>query len=162
MHVERALGYVLALLFLASVLTVLWQVVGRYVLQSPSSVTEEISRFLLIWLGMLSAAYAFARRMHVGVDLMSAMLSGRARKVVGKAIWSACAAFAILVLVYGGGRLVEITATLGQTSAALDLPMWIIYTVLPISGVLVAYFALSFLLQGDPVNTVDPLEVAND
>ncbi|QTD55859.1 TRAP transporter small permease [Parasphingorhabdus cellanae] len=162
MNVERALGYVLVLLFLASVLAVLWQVIGRYVLQSPSSVTEEISRFLLIWLGMLSTAYAFARRMHVGVDLMSAMLSERARKVVGKAIWSACTAFAILVLVYGGGRLVNITATLGQTSAALNLPMWVIYTVLPISGVLITYFALSFLLQADPVDTIDPLEAAND
>lgn len=146
--VEKALAGILVLLFSATVLTVIWQVIGRYLLEAPSSATEEIARFLLIWLGMVAMAYAFAKRMHVGVDLISARLSPNARKSTARVIWLACAAFAIAVMVYGGGLLVKVTATLGQTSAALGLPMWTIYTIMPVSGVVVAYFALSFMIEG--------------
>lgn len=145
---EKTLAGSLVVLFIAAVATVVWQVIGRYVLESPSSATEEVARFLLIWLGMVSMAYAFARRMHVGVDLISARLSPRSRVTAARAIWLACVAFALVVMVYGGGLLVKITATLGQTSAALGLPMWSVYTIMPISGLVIAYFAISFLIEG--------------
>lgn len=148
MMIEKMLAGILVLLFSATVLTVLWQVIGRYVLEAPSSATEEIARFLLIWLGMVSMAYAFARRMHVGVDLISSRLSASSRVTAARAIWLSCAAFALAVMVYGGGLLVKVTATLGQTSAALGLPMWTIYTVMPLSGLVISYFAISFLIEG--------------
>ncbi len=146
--IEKVLAGVLVLLFSATVLTVLWQVIGRYVLEAPSSATEEIARFLLIWLGMVSMAYAFAKRMHVGVDLISARLSPGSRVNAARAIWLACAIFALTVMVYGGGLLVKITATLGQTSAALSLPMWTVYTIMPLSGLVISYLAISFLIEG--------------
>lgn len=148
MMVEKTLAASLVVLFSATVLTVLWQVIGRYVLEAPSSATEEIARFLLIWLGMVAMAYAFAKRMHVGVDLISARLSPSSRVNAARAIWLACAAFALAVMVYGGGLLVKVTATLGQTSAALGLPMWTIYSIMPICGLVIVYFAISFLVEG--------------
>ncbi|TWJ06676.1 TRAP transporter small permease [Altererythrobacter ishigakiensis] len=150
---EKALAGILVLLFSATVITVVWQVIGRYVLEAPSSATEEIARFLLIWLGMVSMAYAFARRMHVGVDLISARLSPSGRISAARAIWLACAAFALIVMVYGGGLLVKVTATLGQTSAALGLPMWTIYGIMPVSGLVIAYFSFSFMLEGTATET---------
>lgn len=146
--VEKTLAGILIILFSATVLTVIWQVIGRYLLEAPSSATEEIARFLLIWLGMVAMAYTFARRMHVGVDLLSAQLSTTARKSAARAIWLACALFAIAVMVYGGGRLVNVTATLGQSSAALGLPMWTVYSIMPLTGLVIAYFALSFMIEG--------------
>ena len=160
--IEKALAGVLIALFIATVLTVTWQVIGRYVLEAPSSATEEIARFLLIWLGTLSAAYAFARRMHVGVDLISAHMSEASRTLLARMIWLICAAFALMVMVYGGGMLVNITRTLGQTSAALGLPMWTIYTVMPLSGLIIAYFAISFLIAGTPSDHAPPEEPAHD
>lgn len=145
---ERMLAGVLVVLFIATVLTVAWQVIGRYVLETPSSATEEVARFLLIWLGMLSLTYAFAKRMHVGVDLISAHMTPAKRKLAARTIWLACALFALLVMVYGGGRLVQVTATLGQTSAALGLPIWSIYAIMPVSGLIIAYFAIAFLVEG--------------
>ncbi len=160
--VEKALGGVLVFLFVATVITVTWQVIGRYILSAPSSATEEIARFLLIWLGTLSAAYAFARRMHVGVDLISARLSESSRVLVARFIWLICAIFALGVMVYGGGQLVNITRTLGQTSAAMGLPMWTIYTVMPISGIIIAYFAISFLISGTPSDHAPEEEPAHE
>ena len=158
---EKALAAVLIVLFSATVLTVVWQVVGRYILEAPSSATEEIARFQLIWLALLSATYAFARRMHVGVDILTARVAEESRATVARGIWLACAIFALGVMVYGGGNLVNITRTLGQTSAAMALPMWTIYTVLPISGLMIAYFAISFMVSGTPTETT-PLEDSID
>ncbi len=53
----------------AIVLVVTWQVFSRFIIQSPSSFTEELSRFLLIWIGILGAAYAYKTKAHLGLDL---------------------------------------------------------------------------------------------
>lgn len=156
--IEKMLGWALVLLFLATVVTVIYQVMGRYVLASPSSATEEIARFLLIWMGMVASAYTFARRMHVGVDIIANRFAPKMRRTMRKATWAVCALFAILVLVYGGGMLVSITMTLGQSSPALGLPMWTIYTVVPLSGVVITYYALSFLIFGAPQNKTEMME----
>ena len=149
-QIDKALGHVLVGIFAATVLMVTWQVIGRHLLSAPSSATEEIARFLLIWLGSLATAYAFVKRMHVGVDLISAKISAGARILVARIIWTACAIFALAVMVYGGGLLVNVTATLGQTSPALGLPIWTVYTVMPLSGLIIAFFALTFLIEGAP------------
>ena len=52
-HVDRALERALAVLMAAMVLAVLWQVATRYLLRDPSSLTEELARFGLMWLGLL-------------------------------------------------------------------------------------------------------------
>ena len=162
LFLENALGKLLVLLFLATILAVIWQVIGRYVLETPSSATEEVARFLLIWIGMLSSAYAFARKMHVGVDLISSRLNQRGLKISATMIWAACALLSVLVLVYGGARLVMITAILGQTSPALGLPVWTIYTVVPLSGALMTYFALSFAWEGRLADHSPTAEIDHD
>ena len=156
---EKTVAWTLAALFVATVLAVCWQVIGRYALAAPSSATEEIARFLLIWLGMLSMVYAFIMRMHVGVDLISAKLAPSARKNMARLIWLLCAVFALAVMVYGGGRLVNITATLGQSSPSLGLPMWTIYTILPISGIIVTFYSLAYLREGALQDAENPEEM---
>ena len=47
------------------VLAVCWQVVTRFVLKNPSTVTEEILRYLLVWTTMVGGAYAYGRREHL-------------------------------------------------------------------------------------------------
>ena len=58
----------------------------------------------------------------------------------------AIATFAVLVLVIGGTRLVELTLVLGQTSAALQVPRGYVYLALPLSGIVIlVYAALDFM-----------------
>jgi len=73
------LRWALVALAVIMVLTVTWQVFSRYALRAPSSLTEEIARFQLIWLGLLGAVYTFRNRMHVGIDLLVASLEGKKR-----------------------------------------------------------------------------------
>ena len=52
---DRVLRWALIALAVAMIATVSWQVISRYALRAPSSLTEEIARFQLIWLGLLGA-----------------------------------------------------------------------------------------------------------
>jgi TRAP-type C4-dicarboxylate transport system permease small subunit len=139
---ERRLGWVLVAIMAMSVVNVLWQVFTRFVLSDPSSYTEELARYLLIWIGLLGAAYASGRRMHLAIDLLPRRLKG-ARKAALAVIVRVCVlAFALAVLVAGGLRLVLLTLRLGQRSAALGVPIGLVYMALPVSGVLIAGFAI--------------------
>ena len=80
---NSALGWVLVVIMGVSVLNVLWQVFTRFVLADPSSYTDELARFLLIWIGLLGAAYAAGNKMHLAIDLLPSKLEGRARFYLG-------------------------------------------------------------------------------
>ncbi|WP_439133300.1 TRAP transporter small permease [Pseudomaricurvus sp.] len=146
-HIDKAVQYLLILLMAVMVINVLWQVATRFLLGDPSSYTEEIARFLLIWIGMLGGCYAYRVGAHLGLDLLSSYLEGTARKRLSWVISGAVIAFSGSVLIYGGGNLVHVTYILHQTSASLEIPMAFIYTVLPISGILLCCFSLDEILS---------------
>ncbi|MFT4686985.1 MAG: TRAP-type C4-dicarboxylate transport system permease small subunit, partial [Neolewinella sp.] len=67
-NLNRAIEFLLILIFSLLVLDVLWQVFGRYVLNQSFSFTEEFARFALIWLTILGAAYLNGRQEHLSMD----------------------------------------------------------------------------------------------
>lgn len=144
-QIDRYTGYFLSLLMLLISLTVLWGVFTRYALGGQAGWTEELARFLLIWIGVLGAAWVAGQRQHLAITLLPEHLSGRAHRRLMRSIDVLVMVFAIGVLMIGGLRLLYITHKLGQLSAALQLPMAAIYAVLPISGLLVVFYKLSDL-----------------
>ena len=144
---DRVLGAALVVLMAGAVLNVLWQVAARFVLGDPSTVTQELARYLLIWLSILGAGYVVGQRGHLALELLLEKLSGRALRVVQLVIFGCVAAFALFVLVVGGARFVYIQATLGQTSPTLGWPLWAVYTVIPISGLLMLVYTALHVLR---------------
>jgi len=148
---ERLLGRVLALLMLVLVASVAWQVLSRYLLAVPAPWTEELARFLLIWIGLLGAAYAYRADSHIGFDTLSnRIVSPAGRLRVTRVTHGVCLLFALLVLVVGGGSLMLMTWELRQYSAAMGIPVALVYAVLPLSGLLIAGFAVDKMLTGTP------------
>ncbi len=132
--VDQVLGIILVAMLAVMTLDVLWGVFTRYVMSNQASWSEELARFLLIWIGILGAAYASGQRMHLSIDLLD-------KKPV-RLIAALIILFALAVMVVGGSRLVMLTADLGQRSPALGIPMSIIYAVVPISGLLIIFYRL--------------------
>jgi TRAP-type C4-dicarboxylate transport system permease small subunit len=157
-HVDYYLAWALVVLMGLSVVNVLWQVATRFILGDPSGFTDELARYLLIWVGLLGGAYASGKQLHLAIDLLPMKLAGRpAGSGLSIFIKSVVFLFAFLVLVVGGGRLVYIVLVLGQTSAALQVPLGFVYMILPLSGLLIMYFTATFiyehirLLRGKPM-----------
>jgi TRAP-type C4-dicarboxylate transport system permease small subunit len=144
---ERTLAWALILLMGFSVVNVLWQVFTRFVLDNPSSYTEELARYLLIWVGVLAAAYGVATKGHLAIDLLPLKLHGRKRQWLEVFIQLSVAGFAAAVMIVGGIRLVGITLYLQQTSAALGVKLGYVYTILPVSGFVMLYFSIVHLID---------------
>ncbi len=140
-RLDRAAGWLLAALMTAAELNVVWQVLSRYALGRPSAFTDELARTLLIWIGLLGAAVALGRRLHVAVDLLPRRLEPRLAALASLAAHGVVAAFALAVMITGGGGLVALSFELGQTTAALGISLGWVYAVLPASGVLVLLHA---------------------
>ncbi|TMN64383.1 TRAP transporter small permease [Pseudoalteromonas sp. S1727] len=129
------------------VVDVTWQVLTRFVLPQPSSFTEEVARFLLIWISLLGGAYAYREHSHLGFDLIVRNLSVAKAKIVFQLCCLLVAIFAITVLIIGGLNLVLLTWTLGQHSAVLNVPMAAVYLVLPLSGLLFLLYSIYFFFN---------------
>lgn len=145
--VDKFLEWILILLMAANVINVLWQVFTRFILKNPSSFTEELARYLLIWVGLLGAAYASGKKMHLAIDIILENLKGAAKKTAELTIQVFIFLFALFVMVIGGIRLVTITLTLNQISAALRIKLGYVYLVIPISGILILFYAAAFIMD---------------
>jgi len=144
---DKILGTLLVFLMAVMVTAVSWQVFSRYILQASSSFTEEIARYLLIWIGILGAAYIAGQQQHLSIDILAPKLSEKNRIKLRMGINLLIILFCLLVLVIGGSNLVYLNYLLGQTSAALNIPLGAVYTVIPISGVLVIIYKINELLN---------------
>ena len=145
-RVDLFLEWTLAILLIIMVLDVFWGVFTRYVLESQSSWTDELARFLLIWLSILGAAYASGKNLHIAIDLLPQYLNERNKNILDIIIIVVILLFVISVFLIGGLRYVYISFAFGQTSPALDLPIGFVYLVLPLSGLFILYYKISDLI----------------
>nr|WP_313084489.1 TRAP transporter small permease [Atlantibacter sp.] len=129
------------------VVCVVWQVFSRYVLSQPSTSTDELARFSMIWVGLLGAAFAVGKRRHLSIDLFTAELTG-IRKLINQLFIDGCVfLFAACAMVWGGMALLMSVFKSGQLSPALQMPMAYVYVVLPISGLLICWYSALYMLD---------------
>ena len=136
--------------FLAMVALTCWQVITRYILQNPSSWSEELVSYLFAWMALLGASIVVGERGHMNIPILVDRMGPAARKVV------ACI-FAAVILVYGGIQIT--TLAMGQMTSSLGVPIGIFYIVLPLCGVLnIIYTILNIIgivkgeISTDPVD----------
>lgn len=83
------------------VLAVCWQVITRFVLKNPSTVTEEILRYLLVWTTMVGGAYAYGRRKHLSINMLAKKLPPRGQKILDIFVQAVVIAFCVVVMIVG-------------------------------------------------------------
>lgn len=149
-QIDKILYVVLVFLMSMMVLNVLWQVASRFLLNSPSSYTDEVARFLLIWVSILGATYVCGKKMHLAIDLLPMKLKGKKAIRLNMFIYSLVALFGFFVFVWGGSRLVYITLKLKQASPSLNIPLGYIYMILPVSGIILIFYCLITFFETRP------------
>ncbi|WP_296635261.1 TRAP transporter small permease [Polaribacter sp.] len=145
--IDSVLEKLLLIILVLMLVSVVWQVFSRFVLQAPSTMTDEISSFSLIWIGLLGSAYAAGRNLHLAIDLISENIVKKRQGFFNGIVFISVAFFAFTVMIIGGFRLVQLSFQFGQTSATLEIPLGFIYMVVPISGILICYYSIDTLLN---------------
>ena len=146
-YINKALATFTISLSTFLVMCVIWQVLSRYIIGRPSTVTDELARYLFMWVALVGAAYTTGQKRHLAIDLLTMKLTGM-RKVINELIIQiAIAAFALIVLVYGGSNLALKTLATGQLTPALGWEMGYIYFCLPVSGALMVFYSVVFSIE---------------
>ncbi|MEI8633366.1 TRAP transporter small permease [Vibrio sp. PP-XX7] len=146
-YVNGALRYVLTSFMVVMIAAVVWQVFTRFVLQDPSSFTDELSRYLLIWIGILGGAYTFAIKRHLALELLATRMGEKGKLIQQVLINVIIVVFAFIVFIYGGYDLVTHTLAHGQISPGIvigghHLLIGYVYGVVPLAGIIICYFGL--------------------
>lgn len=146
--VDRTIAAFSVAVMIALVVCVVWQVFSRYVLNQPSTMTDELARYLMIWVGLLGAAYTVGAQRHLSIDLFAMMLKGPKQALLNIVINVLIFLFAGLVIVTGGLKLIDKTLATSQVSAAMQIPMGYVYVILPLCGAVMMFYALYFIATG--------------
>lgn len=137
--VERLLDALLLLAIAVMVVSICWQVFGRFVLNHSPGWTEEVARFLMAWITLLGSAAVLRRRGHIAVTFVIDLLPRPVALAVGLLR-------DLLILVMAGalGWYGYAFAMIGgrRDSAALEIPMFYPYLAIPVGAALIALLLL--------------------
>lgn len=120
------------------------QVVFRYVFDAPLTWSEEVARYLFVWIVFLGAVLGLHRGMHIGVDLLTQRLSVGARRAVALFNETMIIVFCGIV-VWASQDVLAVNAF--QVSPAVGIVMAHVYAVIPLSMVLLAVVALKRMVD---------------
>ncbi len=129
------------------VFDVVWGVFTRYVMGEQAKWTEELARFLLVWVALLGGAVAFGTKGHLGVDFFVGKFHPDAQKLMAVASQLVVLFFAASVFVYGGGRVVADALAMEQMTPALGWKMGHVYLALPITGIFMVIYTIENLIE---------------
>lgn len=145
--IDKIIAGITVTMMVLLVVCVVWQVFSRYVLLKPSTSTDETARFLMIWIGLLGAAYAVGLQKHLAIDLLIQSLSEKKKCLITILINLTVMAFSLVVIVFGGTGLVLKVLESHQVSAALHVPMGYVYLILPISGIIMVGYSALYTIE---------------
>lgn len=120
-----------------------WQIITRYVLNNPSTVSEDLLIYSFVWMALLGTAYVFGKKDHMTMVFFRQKLERKSPKLkMGLNIMTELVViiFSALVLVLGGVQISMLA--MGQISPALGIPMGYIYLALPLSGIITIIYSI--------------------
>lgn len=136
--VDKFLSLILILIVGAMTALVTYQVASRYLFNSPSAVSEVLSRYLFIWLVLFGSAYVFGLREHMAISFIKDKFRAKYRLLAEMFIELVTASFAYAIMITGGYN--SALRQMWQLDSALQIPMGVIYSAIPISGALILFY----------------------
>lgn len=135
---DKVLEVACVAIFVFITLVGLYQIITRYVFNSPSTISEELLIFAFTWLSLLASTLVFGKKEHMRMSFLADKLKGNGAIYLDIVAEIIAFIFSIVVLVYGGIQITKLTMT--QITASLGITMGYIYIILPISGVLICIY----------------------
>lgn len=143
--INKGVEYVSVFLIVVMVLLVLWQVIARYILNSPSSFSEALTRYLFVWLVLVTSTYAFGCREHMRIEVLLSSMSERIRKYVNIGIEVVTIIFSACIMTFGGSVITRMQMV--QTDSSLHIPMGVIYSIIPVCGVIIIFYCICNIID---------------
>lgn len=130
----RILNVLAGASFLVMVVLTCWQVLTRYVLNNPSSWSEELVSYMFAWMSLLGASLVTAERGHMNIPVMVEKCGPALQKLLLCLAEVIGFLFSAVILAYGGFQIANLA--MGQMTSSLGVPIGVFYVVLPLCGIL--------------------------
>jgi len=142
--IDRGIFYITVFIVAVLTATSFFQVVARYIFHRPPSWSEEVVRYLFVWLVFLAASVGFRRGSHLGVDFFVGLLPLKIRKAVEVGI-HIFLCFLLAVVTWQGVIMAGMVKF--QLSPAMRISMSWIYAAIPVGGFFMFLEVVSLLLK---------------
>lgn len=137
---DKALAVISTVLFSGMTILVTWQVITRFVFNNPSAISEELAKYMFVWLVLFGAAFVFGEHGHMAIEFIKDKFPPTIQKITNVFIELVVLAFSSLILVKGGFAATSLAWT--QTNASLGIPMGYLYIAIPISGLFTMFYCV--------------------
>jgi C4-dicarboxylate transporter DctQ subunit len=138
---EKAEDYIVILSVAVALVLCCIQVTARYVFNYPLSWPEELGRYLIILIVYVGVSIALRKKSHIAVDLIPTFFPS-SRKFLDYVSTISGILFSLLIIIYGM-KFVRSLMISGQIALTLGIPIFIVYSVLPLGGVLLLLHYIS-------------------
>lgn len=144
-RVDQILAFCCILLCGLLTAVVTWQVVARYLFNSPGAQSEELAKIMFVWLTLFAASLLFGEKGHMNIGILCDALPARwniSLQIVSSVL---ILAFCVAILVVGGWDAVG--RTMRQTNAAMPyVTTGQIYLALPICGLFSSFYCINNII----------------
>lgn len=143
-NVNTFTEYLVSALLVLMVVVVFLQVIFRFVLHASLPWSEELSRYILVWLSFLGAAIGVRRGAHIGVEVVVSLFPKTLKIAAALFVHAVSMVFFSLLILYGW-RILGVVGR--QLSPAMEWSMAIPYSAIFVGGVLMLAYAFEHALD---------------
>lgn len=132
---------ILSILSMGSLVCIVtWQVITRFILKNPSTTTEQLARYLFVWVILINASYIFGKRGHMNIGFLLTKMKAFPKLICEIVSEVVTLIFMLCVMAFGGVFAVQIG--IPQMDAALPVSMAIFYSILPLCGIITVIYSI--------------------
>lgn len=131
--VDSVIDKTVLLLLLILVIVTSAQVISRYVFGKPLVWSEELARYVFVWIVFLSTSIAFRLNKHMTADFFVMLFPAKVQKFFSIIVSLIIAVF-LIIIIYICPNIIQLTFM--QTSATLSIPLGFVYLAFPVSAIL--------------------------
>ena len=143
--ITRKFNTLMGIIMMLMVIGAVWQVVSRYIFNAPSTITEDLLRYLLVWSCMIGSMFAFYSGDHLALTLLSDRLNTKQLIIYNIVLDLVILLFFIVFFIPGGIKLV--VSAMKQLSPSLQLPMGYVFIIIPITAILISLIKVGAIIK---------------
>lgn len=136
----KILGYICVVLFIMMTVVGTYQVAARYLFTNPKAWTEELLTYGFTWMALFATVLVFGKREHMRFTFFVEKLEGGKRRNIEIINELLIMVFATVILIFGGFTICRLT--MSQVTPALQFKMGLVYSIIPISGIIIDIFSI--------------------
>ena len=132
--INRIMNVLAGVSLIAMTALTCWQVFTRYILNNPSTWSEELVGYLFAWASLFGASLITGERGHMNIPVVVELMPAKAQKffaVFGEVI---AMLFSAIILIYGGYKITLLA--MGQMTSSLGIAVGVFYIAMPVCGVI--------------------------